>query len=147
MSTTTAEIVCPPCRACGSADTRLYLSGDRDRLKQEIRRPFQYFLCSGCRLRFQNVDQEEASSLYGDLEDLARTSRPRSRHVLSCEDDVLRTFEELGPGRRLLDVGAGDGGFLAAARQAGFDCTGTDISERLAQLARQRSGRRSWWAS
>jgi SAM-dependent methyltransferase len=37
-------------------------------------------------------------------------------------------------------VGSGDGWFLAAARNAGFDCTGIDVSERLAEVARRTSG-------
>src|SRR5207253_2472600 len=65
---------------------------------------------------------------------------PASRRELRCDGDVIRTFARLLPGRRLLDVGSGDGWFLAAARDADFDCTGTDVSERLAELARRRSG-------
>jgi 2-polyprenyl-3-methyl-5-hydroxy-6-metoxy-1,4-benzoquinol methylase len=41
-----------------------------------------------------------------------------------------------------LDLGSGDGWFLEAANREGFDCLGVDVSERLAETARRRSGAR-----
>jgi SAM-dependent methyltransferase len=59
---------------------------------------------------------------------------------LVLDADALRLLRRFTPGRRLLDVGSGDGRFLESAVAAGFQATGTDISLELAELARQRSG-------
>jgi SAM-dependent methyltransferase len=44
------------------------------------------------------------------------------------------------PGRRLLDVGAGIGTFLALAAERGWQVAGTEISESAVRLARERHG-------
>jgi SAM-dependent methyltransferase len=131
-----SRVACP---ACESRDTGLYLSGHGDR-GRDIERSFIYYLCSRCRLRFQPTTPEEARGQYADVQDVARRTRPTARRELRCDDDALRTLGKLLAGRRLLNVGSGDGWFLAAGRAAGLDCTGTDVSERLAEAARRRSG-------
>jgi SAM-dependent methyltransferase len=131
----TTRVTCP---ACESPQTGPYLSGHGDR-GRDIERPFTYFLCSRCRLRFQCTTPEEARGLYADVQDLARSICPTARRELRCDEDAIRKFVKFLTGRRLLDVGSGDGWFLDAARNAGFDCTGIDVSERLAEVARRRS--------
>lgn len=44
------------------------------------------------------------------------------------------------PGRRLLDVGCGAGGFLAAAAEAGFEPEGHDLAPPVAEAAAKRHG-------
>lgn len=44
------------------------------------------------------------------------------------------------PGRRLLDVGCGAGGFLAAAAEAGFEPEGHDLAPAVAEAAAKRHG-------
>lgn len=47
-------------------------------------------------------------------------------------------LEQIGPGKdnRLLDIGCGDGGFLALAYESGFDVSGLDVDPRAVDLAR-----------
>jgi SAM-dependent methyltransferase len=45
---------------------------------------------------------------------------------------------DLGPGRRVLDVGCGTGTLLAAAVDAGADAVGVDISPAMVEAARRR---------
>jgi SAM-dependent methyltransferase len=136
MAPPTRSIVCP---ACGSAQTRPFLSGEKDH-HREIRRPFTYYLCEGCRLRFQDTTPEEARGLYGNMENFATSHRQAMRKALHLEEEVLAALRKVASGPRLLDVGSGDGWFLEAARRAGFECMGVDVSERVAEIARRRSG-------
>ena len=59
---------------------------------------------------------------------------------LVLDADALRLLRQFAPGRRLLDVGSGDGRFLQSAVREGFTAAGTDISPQLAETARHRSG-------
>jgi len=45
-----------------------------------------------------------------------------------------------GDGQRLLDVGCGTGGFLARARELGFNVVGIDFDRRSVELAKSRFG-------
>lgn len=129
------QAVCP---VCDFPNARIYVEGERDR-HRPIQRPFRYYRCPKCRLRFQNVEKEEAAGLFGDVEQKSYRQVVVSRQSLRCDEDVLRVFAALGPGRRLLDIGAGEGWFLRAAKQMGFDATGIDVSESLAKVARRIS--------
>jgi SAM-dependent methyltransferase len=52
----------------------------------------------------------------------------------------LDRLERLVEGRRLLDVGAAAGFFVAAARERGWDSSGVDVSPAIAAWARERLG-------
>jgi 2-polyprenyl-3-methyl-5-hydroxy-6-metoxy-1,4-benzoquinol methylase len=56
---------------------------------------------------------------------------------------MIRLIERLrhpGDGRRLLDFGCGSGGFLLAAREAGFDVMGLELSRGLARYVEEIHG-------
>jgi 2-polyprenyl-3-methyl-5-hydroxy-6-metoxy-1,4-benzoquinol methylase len=52
----------------------------------------------------------------------------------------LQIVKDQRHGGKLLDVGCGDGGFLEAARTAGFDCAGTELSAYAVEEAGRRLG-------
>src|SRR5262249_29494041 len=53
---------------------------------------------------------------------------------------VLKVFgERVGDGKRILDVGCGPGWTSLFLARAGYDVTGVDISERMIDIARERS--------
>jgi SAM-dependent methyltransferase len=87
------------------------------------------------------IQAHEAARLYAELEDVAPSLQKPARRPLRCHENVLRMFRKLGEGRCLLDIGAGEGEFLAAASSYGYECVGTDVSASLAKLAAARSGR------
>lgn len=130
-----AQATCP---ICDCREARPYVAGEHDP-HRPIRRPFQFFLCPRCRLRFQVVDKTEAASLFGEVQMESHRHFVTPRQELRCDEDVLRVFAGMSAGRRLLDVGSGEGSFLLAAKQMGFDATGVDVCESLAQTARRRS--------
>src|SRR4051794_10703537 len=55
-----------------------------------------------------------------------------------AERDKLRFLRGVPPGARILEVGAGDGRFVARLRAAGFDASGIEPSARGADTARAR---------
>jgi 2-polyprenyl-3-methyl-5-hydroxy-6-metoxy-1,4-benzoquinol methylase len=75
-----------------------------------------------------------------EVQDQAPVKGKASRRELRCDPDVLKSFERIVSGRRLLEVGPGDGRFLESAKRDGWDCTGVDVSEQVAEYARRRSG-------
>jgi 2-polyprenyl-3-methyl-5-hydroxy-6-metoxy-1,4-benzoquinol methylase len=75
-----------------------------------------------------------------EVQDRAQVKGKASRRELRCDPDVLKSFARMVSGRRLLEIGPGDGRFLESARRAGWNCTGVDVSERVAADARRRSG-------
>jgi SAM-dependent methyltransferase len=131
-----AQTTCP---GCGSSEVESFLDGNHHKWLR-IERAFHYFLCRDCQLRFQPVEDAEAKSMFADIQDVAPRTKTFTRGDLHCEQDVLQTLRSLGFSKRLLDIGSGDGRFLAAAKKMGFDCLGTDVSQRLAESAQKRSG-------
>jgi SAM-dependent methyltransferase len=97
-------------------------------------------VCRSCGLRYQEIRPGEDGSIYADEELAQEAATGRAAALLYLDGDALRTLRKLTPGRRLLDVGSGDGRFLRAAIENGFSGVGVDISPKLAELARARSG-------
>lgn len=62
---------------------------------------------------------------------------PERKQVLQ---DIARRIHALKPGGRLLDVGCGDGLFLAQAKNLGFECFGIEESSTLSAFARKKTG-------
>jgi SAM-dependent methyltransferase len=54
--------------------------------------------------------------------------------------DALTPVPSDGRRRRALDIGCGDGGFLAALAERGWECHGTELSPVTAQRAADRTG-------
>jgi 2-polyprenyl-3-methyl-5-hydroxy-6-metoxy-1,4-benzoquinol methylase len=121
------------CHACGSAHFELVLS--------EPKRHLELNRCKSCDFvylaswRESLARSEELYDYYSHIGegDLTRRHSPenRARHV--------QFLEELGThvgGRRLLDVGCGDGQFLQSASEAGWQAFGIDLSEPAVGLCR-----------
>jgi len=96
--------------------------------------------CRTCGLRYQEAAADEDGSIYANVEVAREEESGAAGPCLVLDADALRCLRELAPGSRLLDVGSGDGRFLASATAAGFDAEGVDISPVLAEVARARSG-------
>jgi 2-polyprenyl-3-methyl-5-hydroxy-6-metoxy-1,4-benzoquinol methylase len=99
----------------------------------------RYYRCSGCRFLFADVDATAAARFYRDVYPrLARlANRPERRLPLFARFlDRLPAVRPL----RLLDVGCGDGQFLALARARGIDASGFEVSPDLAAAAYEQSG-------
>ena len=73
-----------------------------------------------------------------DYPDLQQREERREERRVQLERQLTYLLQVLGPQRgRLLDVGCGNGDFMVVARDAGFSCCGTEISEVGADLSRE----------
>lgn len=105
---------------------------------------YDIFYCLDCKVQFSHPMEEIAgifytqSSLYED--------RSKGNLVLFPSKDwrfkSCFRFCDLKRYQRLLDVGCGDGSFMALARDKGLDAFGIDIDEAAVYLARERRGLR-----
>lgn len=113
-----------PCPVCNAGRDRHFYAYRRYGLSMRV------VICTGCGLlRSEPMpNEEELVAARGSLDRLHRPAYSRS----DCENRARRYLRGLGaharPGARLLDVGCGDGSFLALASASGLKCTGVDIA-------------------
>jgi 2-polyprenyl-3-methyl-5-hydroxy-6-metoxy-1,4-benzoquinol methylase len=107
------------------------------------RGPWSYLQCPTCGLVLLHPvpDETVLRSYYNDayevnFESYFKGVRHRSRRIL---EDLSKHFPNRG---RLLEVGCSYGGFLAEARQDGWEVTGIELSETASHYARKQLGLR-----
>ncbi len=134
-----------PCPLCGSASEYGCASGDRNR--ETTAQRFTYNRCSACRTLFMiDVPDELAPYYVGDYHRFCDDGEPEWRYnptlieVEAVRVKMLRRHVESGA---LVDIGAGPGGFSAAAKQAGFDVTAIEMNERCCEYMREGIGVRA----
>ena len=95
--------------------------------------------CRECRLYFQTprphlsdiIDSYNTGETYASWQPDAERRIAEARHRIGY-------FAGLQTGKALLDIGCGDGRFMAAAAHAGFDVCGTEVSATAAGLVRDQ---------
>ena len=106
--------------------------------------------CKACKLLYihplpstaELIDDAEEAHLGRGKEEMQNYFR--SHNLLDHKDPVIKEFTEVlellereVQGRRLLDIGSGDGTFAALAIQRGWDVTALDFSKNAALHARK----------
>ena len=107
--------------------------------------PGQVVRCAAC-----GAVYKKPSAAARPLWDYYRDVRYRDLHYWSFEAGALRALRQIrdemvavvGPSgaRSLLEVGCGTGRFLQLAQERGFNVTGVELNEGLAEQARQHTG-------
>ncbi len=129
----------PQCNACQSPRQRIlgHRGGSAHRSNEGLRT--KIVTCQDCGLIFPNpmplprhpsVLYETAPEEYFRYHQLDQKRHNASR--------LLQDLEKKTNGRRLLDVGCGQGVLLAEASHQGWDPEGIDVSERFARYAREQ---------
>lgn len=131
------------CPNCDSSDVRPW-----SRTARVTRLHYAQSRCRSCGLVFSNPVCERV-----DLEGYYRKEYWESHwptaldrdagaveHSIQLQTEEVQRIQRLQPGGRLLEVGAGTGSFLAAARRAGFRVAGIETSTAAVQHAREVFG-------
>jgi SAM-dependent methyltransferase len=97
---------------------------------------FSRFVCAECDLHFWEPrvmpDAQWYEQMYGGRDEKLLPLEPGHKYFLA---------DPLAPGRgELLDIGCGTGNFLAAARRAGYEVSGTELDRNAARFAKDRIG-------
>jgi GT2 family glycosyltransferase/2-polyprenyl-3-methyl-5-hydroxy-6-metoxy-1,4-benzoquinol methylase len=98
--------------------------------------------CGNCRLRFRPriADREAVLRMYSDDSYSAERMSTLTLHRMHDAAKRARWVRERTGGRRLLEIGAGTGFFVAQAARHGFHAIGIEPSDLAAGYARTRLG-------
>jgi SAM-dependent methyltransferase len=125
------------CTLCGATGARVLLQAV-DHVHVKLGRPYAFAACGRCGVHFLVGD--------GNPEDVYTAEKASTvvvageRRYVHWDDAAVRALVARGARGRVLDFGSGLGHWLEAARAAGLEAEGLDVSPSLAEEARRRSG-------
>lgn len=118
----------PGCPACGSNVPLAFIEDHHDRVGGK---PYKLFRCPACGV----VSSEPREAVGSDWYVKAAPIRGCERRATPDKDwRFCRFFSENLLRGKLLDVGCGDGGFLALAVKGGFQAAGFDYDRRAVEM-------------
>jgi SAM-dependent methyltransferase len=132
----------PPCPLCGAASDYALTATDRNRELTSER--FVYNRCRACASVFMVDPPDDLSRYYaGAYHGFGADGEPEWRAnptLLEVERFRAALLREHAGSGRLIDIGAGAGGFAAAAVDAGFDVSAIEMDRRCCEYMRGRLG-------
>jgi 2-polyprenyl-3-methyl-5-hydroxy-6-metoxy-1,4-benzoquinol methylase len=122
------------------APEKCILCGSPSRLPMIQQGGWTVYKCGGCGLGVLDPrpDHEELRELYekdyfdSQYREGIKPDSPEMRRRISQEDHRIRFFRKFKREGSVVDIGCGMGYFLYAARQAGYNVAGVDISDHAA---------------
>ena len=139
---TDSTIECP---VCGSTRTAVWYEPELTDVREvsfsytfrpEHTRTFAVRRCSECSHAFCAPIPSDIYRHYVDVVDEEYLRHAESRRLAA--EAVIRSIRRRGGAGRLLDVGCATGDFLLAARDAGFDVEGLELSSWSSAIAKER---------
>jgi SAM-dependent methyltransferase len=125
------------CRLCGANDAALFLEAT-DHVHVKLGRPYAFARCAHCSAHFL-VRDDNPEDVY-TAEKASTIVLEGERRYVHWDEAIVRGLIERQVRGRVLDFGSGLGHWLLAAREAGLEAEGFDVSASLAAEARARSG-------
>ncbi len=134
-----------PCPLCGADSAYALTAVDRNRESTSER--FTYNRCGACGTVFMRDVPDELARYYeGDYHRFDTDGSPEWTHnptLIEVEEfRVAMLLRHVRPGA-LIDIGAGPGGFAAAAKAAGFDVTAIEMDARCCEYLQAGLGVRA----
>jgi 2-polyprenyl-3-methyl-5-hydroxy-6-metoxy-1,4-benzoquinol methylase len=130
------------CPLCGGPSIPSFCAEDRNRRVSAER--FRYHRCQVCSTVFLvNVPEDLARYYAGDYHQFDASGEPLWRRhdgLLTAEDWRVNVLRAMVNPSRLIDVGAGAGGFVAAAQEGGFNVTALEMDTSCCQYIRDHLG-------
>jgi SAM-dependent methyltransferase len=134
------------CPFCGASSA--FALTARDRNRETTAERFAYNRCSTCATLFMVDPPGDVSAFYAggyhrfDADGAAEWERNATLREVETSR-VAMLARHLAPGGRLIDIGAGPGGFAAAAKQAGFEVAAIEMDRRSCDYMENRLGVRA----
>jgi SAM-dependent methyltransferase len=134
-----------PCPLCGAPSAFAFLAHDRNRRISAER--FAYHRCTRCSTVFLASPPDDLAGYYaGDYHPFDGQGEPlwrTDRGLLAAEAWRAASLREMVDPGALIDVGAGAGGFAAAASNAGFDVTAIEMDRECCRYMEAELGVRT----
>jgi SAM-dependent methyltransferase len=109
--------------------------------------PGEVIRCAGCRGIYKKISRSARpiadyyrDASYHGSDYWSGSFEQHAMFALRRIRDAIASNAGGGRGRSLLEVGCGPGRFLALAQESGFEVSGVDLSDGLADEARRRTG-------
>lgn len=135
------------CRACGKSDLHRFLhlpqmpfTDDfirQDRAGQEFLADIDIFVCGNC-LTAQTQHDVDVGNYYEDYQYSVGGSAMASRFMRLLAENFQRNYCSGQKGRKVLEVGSGDGEQLVAFKETGYHVLGYEPSSALCQVAKAK---------
>jgi 2-polyprenyl-3-methyl-5-hydroxy-6-metoxy-1,4-benzoquinol methylase len=133
------------CPLCGGSSRFAFSAEDRNRRLSSER--FSYNRCGSCATVFLTPLPEDLGRFYGSayhpFDDAGRPLWLADDGLLAAESWRVATLRRFIDGGRLVDVGAGAGGFAAAARDGGFAVTAIEMDAQCCEYMQDELGVRA----
>lgn len=128
------------CVLCNGESYELVLTGP-DRMRG-LPGEYRVMRCKGCGLcrTEPRIPEEERAKYYEPDEQVQAGKATRiGIYQKRLADRLQRAIGE-GPGKRVLDIGCGQGVFLEMMRDRGFEVCGVELGEQSSRIARKKRG-------
>jgi len=144
------------CLVCGDRGSTFFLLAPLDKYARAMgrREGPSYYFCARCHVAFQHpvLSDEEYRLFYEQVQRSDRVGYagggvPKA-HLKRKQDDVrfkwrllsLLDLDALVPGRKVFEIGPGEGMLLASFKRRGYQASGVEPFDRYARYARETFG-------
>jgi len=120
------------CPCCLSTDTKIFI--------KNIEKEYSLLQCNACGVIYADPFREPDAAFYTNASDVASENRHSKINPFPAEHPANKCPQlQNGQGKKLLDLGCGNGSFISFAEKNGFECYGLDIDQTSINAAKTRN--------
>jgi SAM-dependent methyltransferase len=124
------------CHICGNSPPRFKFHAED--LLRESPESFPIFECPSCGLLSTDFPQDLSNDRYPDDYYRRFDSHAAQGSRTRLHQERLSNLQRFKSGKRILDVGCGDGSFLTALEEAGWEAVGTEVNAGIVESLRKQ---------